>query len=116
MAFLARYSVFPKELFRLNSGNPDRIRDRAVKKIGSFGVQCAVQVAHYMDDFVWYLGHRVLALRGGAEPKDLVDGESDEDSDDGLPYLPMPESHSSSLPGRSSPPSYHQYRERPAQG
>ncbi|RLL95450.1 hypothetical protein CFD26_104628 [Aspergillus turcosus] len=88
-----------------NSGNANRIRDRAVKKIASFEVQCAVQLARYMDDLVWYLGHRVLALRGGAEPKGLADGGSDEDSDDGLPYLPMPESHSSSLPGRLSPPS-----------
>ncbi|THC92161.1 hypothetical protein EYZ11_008376 [Aspergillus tanneri] len=36
--FIARFSIFPKELFRLNNGNTIRIRDRAVKRVGSFDV------------------------------------------------------------------------------
>ncbi|RHZ52611.1 uncharacterized protein CDV56_100601 [Aspergillus thermomutatus] len=37
----------------------------------------------------WIL-NRVLASRGGVEPKDLEDDESDGDSDEGLDYFPRP--------------------------
>ncbi|RHZ60687.1 uncharacterized protein CDV56_103881 [Aspergillus thermomutatus] len=37
----------------------------------------------------WIL-NRVLALRGGAEPRDLEDDESDGDLDEGLDYFPRP--------------------------
>ncbi|GAQ10075.1 hypothetical protein ALT_7396 [Aspergillus lentulus] len=52
----------------------------------------------------WIL-NRVLALRGGAEPKDLEEYESDEDSADELEYFARPVLQSPELPGPSSPPS-----------
>ncbi|KAF7182002.1 hypothetical protein CNMCM7691_001390 [Aspergillus felis] len=51
-----------------------------------------------------WIMNRVLALRGGAEPKDLED-ESDGDSDEGFDYFARPVLQSPSLPGQSSPPS-----------
>jgi hypothetical protein len=36
--YIARYGSFPKDLFRLNNGLSVRIRDRAVKRTGSFDV------------------------------------------------------------------------------
>ncbi|KAF7621565.1 hypothetical protein F9C07_10581 [Aspergillus flavus] len=36
--YLGRFNSFPKELFRLNNGDIIRVRDRTVKKVGSFDV------------------------------------------------------------------------------
>lgn len=37
--YINRFTVVPKELFRLNNGPTISLRDRAVKKVGSYDVQ-----------------------------------------------------------------------------
>lgn len=52
-----------------------------------------------------WMMNRVIALRGGAEPEDLDDDESDEGSDGGLDCFHGRMLRSPILPGKSSPPS-----------
>ncbi|EKV12006.1 hypothetical protein PDIG_47210 [Penicillium digitatum PHI26] len=73
--YLARYGYFPKELFRLNNSLSVRLRDRAVKRTGSFDVVTeAGKMKPKAIDPTTYQGPNGASMRPNTQAqKDLVE-------------------------------------------